>query len=264
MTGRLQRISRTLALTGVILSGVATTAADAAEFSYDDWTLILARYVDDDGLVDYASLAAEREPLDRFLEQIETLGPESSPETFPTRDHQLAYYINAYNALVFDGVVGLDADADSVWGFTGTGYGFFVRMKVMVDGQKMSLKKLEDDLIREGFKDPRIHAALNCASLGCPKLPREPFLPERLDDQLEAEMRKFVNEDRNCSLDQSSKTATLSKIFDWFRKDFEEYEQSRGGGDLRTYINRFRPAGAQIPADYEITFAKYDKGLNRQ
>ncbi len=243
---------------------IVSNPARAAGFSYDDWSDVLGKFVDDRGLVDYAGLAADREALDRFIQQIEAMGPNSAPEAFPTREHELAYYLNAYNAHVFAAVLDLGPDADTVWGFTGTGYGFFVRMKVTVDGEKMSLKSLEDDIIRAGFEDPRIHAALNCASVGCPQLPARAFLPATLDAQLNAEMRKFVNEERNCSLDEASQTATLSKIFDWFRKDFEEYEAAHGGGDLRTYINRYRPEGSQIPADYRLEFAKYDKSLNRQ
>ena len=241
-----------------------STPVLAGEFAYDDWNAVLESYVDDNGLVDYQGLRANRQALDRFIALIESTGPESDPEAFPTREHRLAYYINAYNAQVIRGVLELSPDADTVWGFTGTGYGFFVRLKVRVDGETMSLKALEDDLIRDGFKDPRIHAALNCASVGCPKLPRVAFSPDRLDEQLDAEMTKFVGEERNCSIDPASGTVTLSKIFDWFRQDFEEYEAARGGGGLRDYINRFRPADSQLPADFELQFPSYDKSLNRQ
>ncbi len=248
----------------VMVLGPMSTPSYAADFSYADWNDVLEAYVDEDGLVDYAGLAADRQALDRFISSIETTGPKSDPDAFPTRDDQLAYYINAYNAHVFQGVLELGPDAKTVWGFTGTGLGFFVRMKVEVDGERTSLKSLEDDIIRDGFKDPRIHAALNCASIGCPKLPKVAFLPERLDEQLDAEMTKFVNEERNCKIDTAAGTATLSKIFDWFRKDFEEYQAEHGGGGLREYINRYRPADSQLSADLKIEFAKYDKGLNRQ
>ncbi len=257
---------RTLALLSVVcvmVGGPMTTSARAADFSYDDWNNVLERFVDQNGLVDYAGLRQDRDVLDRFLESIGTTGPETDPDMFPTREDRLAYYINAYNALVFQGVLSLSPNADTVWGFTGTGLGFFVRMKVQVDGNKTSLKALEDDLIRDGFKDPRIHAALNCASVGCPKLPRRAFEPETLDEQLDAEMRKFVSEERNCKVDESSGTVYLSRIFDWFRGDFEEFEASRGGG-LIDYINRYRPSDGKIPTDLKVEFLKYDKSLNRQ
>lgn len=236
------------------------------DFSYDDWQTVLEASVDDKGFVDYDGLRTDRAALDRFLEQLKVAGPQSTPELFAGREDQLAYYINAYNALVFDGVLRLDRDAKTVWGFTKTGYGFFVRMKFDLDGQEISLKKLEDDLVRAGFQDPRIHAALNCASAGCPRLPREPFLPQTLDAQLEAAMVEFVGEERNCAVDTVAKTVTLSRIFDWFRDDFENYPKplGEGGGTLLDYINRYRAPDAQIPADFEIEFGPYDKALNRQ
>jgi hypothetical protein len=258
------RFRLVLSILCAIVVGSMSISARAADFSYDDWNVVLKKYVDDNGLVDYRGLASDRQALDRFVGQIETTGPKSDPDAFPTREDRLAYYINGYNAQVFKGVLSLSPDAKTVWGFTGTGLGFFVRMKVIVDGETMSLKSLEDDLIREGFKDPRIHAALNCASVGCPKLPAAAFLPERLDEQLDAEMTKFVSEERNCKIDTAAGTATLSKIFDWFLGDFEEYQAAHGGGGLREYINRYRSADSQLSADLKLEFSKYDKSLNRQ
>ena len=250
---------------------LAVLPADQAEsttmdFSYDDWQEVLETFVDERGFVDYSGLREDRAALDRFLAQLREKGPGSTPDLFPEREDQLAYYINAYNALAFGGVLSLDPEASTVWGFSKTGYGFFARMKIDLDGQQMSLKKLEDDLVRTGFEDPRIHAALNCASVGCPRLPREPFLPETLDEQLDAAMREFVTEERNCSVDGNAGTVTLSKIFDWFRGDFESYEakQGDGSGSLLDYINRYRSADAQIPRDLKIKFLSYDKSLNRQ
>ena len=97
------------------------------------------------------------------------------------------------------------------------------------------------------------------------RLPGEPFVPESLDSQLDAAMTEFVSEERNCSVDVDAGKVTLSKIFDWFRKDFEEYPKplGQGGGELIDYINRYR-AAAQIPTNLEIKFASYDKSLNGQ
>ena len=251
---------------GVVVGPGGRAESTEMDFSYEAWQEVLESFVDEKGFVDYAGLRADRAALDRFLAQLRTTGPQTTPELFPTRNDQLAYYINAYNALAFEGVLGLDPDASTVWGFSKTGYGFFVRMKVQLDGQEMSLKKLEDDLVREGFQDPRIHAALNCASADCPRLPRQPFLPETLDEQLEAAMTEFVAVERNCAVDEEAGTVTLSKIFDWFRKDFEDYPQplGEGGGELLDYVNRYRAADAQVPDDLKIKFASYDKSLNKQ
>ena len=247
-------------------SGSASTEAEALAFDYSDWAQVLEERVDDQGRVDYAGLRDDRAALDRVLEAVAAAGPGSTPERFPERDDQLAYLINAYNALVFDGVLGLSPSADTVWGFTGTGYSFFARMKIEVDQRTTTLKKLEDDDIRLAFGDPRIHAALNCASVGCPRLPREPFLPETLDEQLDAAMREFVAEARNCEVDLDAGTVTLSKIFDWFEGDFTSWLATQGetDGSLIDYINRYRAEEEQIPSGLELGFFKCDKALNRQ
>ncbi|MCK7489905.1 MAG: DUF547 domain-containing protein [Anaerotruncus sp.] len=155
-------------------------------------------FVDEKGRVDYEALARDRAGLDAWLGRLVRQGPKSTPALFPQRNDKLAYYVNAYNALVFQGVLSRGPEKESVWkGGLVSGYSFFVAMKVRLDGETWSLKALEDDLIRKDFADPRIHAALNCASIGCPRLPREAFVPEKLDAQLDAAMREFVDDERN-------------------------------------------------------------------
>ena len=269
MSSRMKTATLCLTLVTIIMTATTASAGDDPEtpgFDYSDWSQVLEERVDDQGLVDYAGMSEDRAALDRFLETLRASGPTSTPELFPERNDQLAYLINAYNALVFDGVLGLGAKADTVWGFTGTGYGFFVRMKVELDQRTTNLKKLEDDDIREAFGDPRIHAALNCASVGCPRLPREPFLPETLDEQLDAAMREFVGDVRHCEVDLEAGTVSLSKIFDWFKSDFTSWLATQGqpDGDLIDYVNLYRAEGEEIPDGLEVRFSKYDKGLNRQ
>ena len=131
----------------LLICGIA--GADATEpFSHQDWAQVLRDYVDDEGLVDYRGLAGNRESLDRYVASVRAVSPLSAPRRFPTRNHELAYYLNAYNALVFDGVLSRGPEEKSVWRGVVSGYTFFVKMKVMVGGEKMSLKKLEDDEIR--------------------------------------------------------------------------------------------------------------------
>jgi Protein of unknown function, DUF547 len=237
---------------------------EATTFSHEDWATVLKNVVDERGLVSYQALARDRAALDRYLEQIRTTSPANRPELFPTRDDELAYYLNAYNALVFGQVLAREPGLETVWGMTGTGLSFFGLQKVTVGGKRMSLKTLEDEVIREGFQDPRIHAALNCASISCPRLPREPFLGESLGEQLDAAMKEFVADERNVR--QEAGRVFLSKIFDWFGGDFLAFERKKGveAPSLLGYINRFRPADAQLRSDLAITFLDYDKRLNRQ
>ncbi len=251
-----------LALVFAALAGVAR--ADAG-FSYADWTAVLEATVDDKGTVDYAALHRAPQTLDRFLAAVARTSPVSTPALFPSSQDQLAYWINAYNAWVFRGVLARGPEKESVWkGGLVSGYSFFVGMDIVLGGEKTNLRKLEDKTIRAGFRDPRVHAALNCASRGCPRLPRKAFEPATLDAELDAAMRDFVSEARNVSVDAAARTTTLSKIFDWFKKDFLAFEKAQGNPDpkLVDYVNRYRTSDAQVPRDFRERFADYDKRLN--
>lgn len=256
---RSQTLRLLLLICAVIVPLSSAAGPDApADFSHADWHAVLQRFVDDHGLVDYRALAEERTQLDAYLTAVAEISPQSHPQLFPTREDQLAYFLNAYNALVFQGVLDLAPDIETVWGKSGTGYGFFVKTKVVLGDRRTNLRKLENQDIRRQFEDPRIHAALNCASLGCPRLPREIFDPRRLDDQLDQAMAEFVGDQRHCAFDEATGTVALSKIFDWFRSDFDS------AGGLIAYLNRYREADEQIPEDTKIRFLPYDKRLNRQ
>lgn len=235
-------------------------------FSHEPWTQVLQRYVDDQGMVDYRGLADDREILDQYVKAVETYSPESHPNLFPTRQDALAFYINAYNAQVFKGVLARGPEEKSVWRGLVSGLEFFGRMKIVVGGRTTNLRNLENKDIREAFGEPRIHAALNCASIGCPRLPREAFLPEQLEEQLDAAMTEWVSSSYHVKVDDGARTVFLNKIFDWFKDDFLTYERSAGvrSPSLIGYVNRFRDSASQIPADYKVKFLPYDKAVNKQ
>lgn len=249
----------------LLLFTVAEANTTPAPFSHDDWTLVLSRFVDEQGLVGYAALAKDQEIFRRYISTIGSVGPSSHPELFPTEEDRLAYYLNAYNALVFAGVLARGPELESVWkGGLISGYKFFVGMKVVVDGQKTHLKKLEDDVVRKQFRDPRVHAALNCASLSCPRLPRKAFDPARLDEELDAAMREFVTSEQHVRVDRAARVVYLSKIFEWFTDDFLEYEKEQGNARPRLidYVNRYRGSGEEIPNGFKLKFLAYDKAIN--
>ena len=252
-----------LSLAAAVLSRPALAVS---KFSYEDWNKVLGKYVNAKGYVNYDGLAKDRADLDRFVNSIEKTSPKTNPELFPTKNDELAYWLNAYNAQVFKGVLARGPEQESVWKGLVSGYTFFVGMDIVLGGEKLNLKKLEDKTVREGFKDPRVHAALNCASKGCPRLPQVAFDPEKLDQQLDAGMTDFMGETRNVTVDAAAKTVTLSKILDWFEKDFIGYEKAKGTQDPNQidYVNRYRGALPKIPRDYKIKFFEYDRSVNKQ
>ena len=260
---------RRWAVTALIMTcGMAAAGAPGpGGFSHDAWTEVLDKYVDDQGLVDYTGLSGDRAGLDLYLEEIGEVSPENRPDLFPGTEDRLAYWINAYNALIFQGVLARGPEEDSVWTGLVSGLNFFGLRKYTVGGRLMNLKSLEDDLIREPFNDPRIHAALNCASIGCPRLPRRAFDPATLEADLDAAMTEFVAAEGNVTVDHENRTVILSKIFDWFEKDFIRYEvevKNSWEPKVVDYINRYRAADAAVPVGYRVKFRSYDKRINKQ
>jgi len=241
-------------------------SAKLQEFSHDEWTSLLKQYVDPRGYVDYEALNKDKDTLNQYVNRIEQYSPVNTPELFPTQEAQLAYYINAYNALVFKAVLERGPETESVWSGLISGLNFFVRTSIIVGGDKTNFRNLENKVIRDQFKDPRIHAALNCASVSCPRLLQQAYLTETLDQQLDTAIREFVNSEQHVKIDRQGQRAMLSTIFDWFDKDFIEYERTQGNGspNLIDYINRYRTPGSEIDRDFKVDFIEYDKRINSQ
>lgn len=212
-----------------------------------DLAEVLARYVDEDGRVDYEALRAEREPLDRYVAWLAAVGPRTRPELFPTDEARLAYWINAYNALVLFQVVERES-LSSVGAIKGR---FFWWTCFEIDGGELNLLDLENEVIRGGFEEPRVHFALNCASVGCPRLPREPFEPERLEQQLAREAERFLRESRNVAVEGDE--VVLSELFEWFSEDFD--------GDPLAWIRANGPP-LDLPQDAPVRYRPWDWELN--
>jgi Protein of unknown function, DUF547 len=220
---------------------------------YEAWARVLQTYVDAEGRVDFAGIAAHRADLDRFVAYIYDNGPTTQPQLFATADAVMAYHLNAYNALAMSQVIN--------WGIPKTLKGFakvkfFYLHRVQVDGRRISLYAYENDVIRT-LADPRVHFALNCMSVSCPRLPREPFLEKTLDAQLDSATRQFFSETRNANIDATTGSVRLSEILKFFREDFLAHAPS-----LPAYINRYR--AMPLPETIAIEFSPYDWTINRQ
>jgi hypothetical protein len=212
-----------------------------------EWTQVLQRHVDAKGRVDFSDLMSDHTGLEDVVKFVREVDPASTPALFPTATGRLAYYIDAYNALSMDGV--LDAGVPERFGWLGRLRFFYLR-KFVGGGRSISLYSLESDVIRP-MGDPRVHFALNCMSVSCPRLPRTAFTTEGLDRELDTAAREFINEDRNVHVDREARMVTLSAIFDFYTKDFLAKAAS-----LIAYVNHYRTV--PVPSDYRVSFADYD------
>ena len=239
------------------------------EFDHSNWGRVLEKFVTETGRVDYAALKADSADLDRYVTQLAARSPASHPREFPTRNSQLAYWINAYNALVMKGVIE-KWPVKSVVKIGLLPPSFFWRKKFVVGGKKYTLNNIEKDILLKGLAEPRIHFALVCASNSCPPPRREAFTAENTERLLEEGARAFVNDSRHVRIEVGRNRITLSKIFDWYKGDFEKYARAQGsaGGEnalldfLRIYADEPTRQALDTLDDPKIDHFDYDWGIN--
>lgn len=269
------------ACTAIQRPHVAPSSIDSTEaVTHADMNAVQESFVDVNGKVDYRSLQRNPGRLDRYYLWVTEESPDSNPDRFPTRDDQLAYWINAYNAAVLYTVVQYypvssitDVSAPFPLQLINDKIGFFFLQQVEVGGETTNLYDLENSLIRPRYPDPRIHFALNCASGGCPRLPQEAFTGPRLDEQLEREAYRFFSEPRNLRFDHAEKTVYVSSILDWYESDFTQWLEKNHpdkAATLLTYVSLYAPKieeAAILRAQqegYDVDFIEYDWSLNDQ
>ncbi|HXE75488.1 MAG TPA: DUF547 domain-containing protein [Candidatus Xenobia bacterium] len=261
-----RKVARALGA-GVVLLAASLGGAAQESFDYSSYARVLERAVTPDGRVRYAVLKENPAELKAFVGQLAAISPENRPALFPTRAAQMAYWINAYNAFVLNEVTAnypVESVRDLKFGF---GFLFFKSARSVAGGKRYSLDDIEHNILRRRYRDPRIHFALNCASRSCPPLRREPFLPEKLEEQLEQATREFIARQENVWM--RGDVLFLSAIFDWYKDDFVRATGPGGnGGEPPTvvdYVVGYLPP--EVAAQVEkrrppVEFYNYDWSLN--
>lgn len=250
-----------------LVAGLLSLAgpATAGRFDHSAWDAVLKARVNALGEVDYEALASDRGPLDAYLAQIAERSPDSHPADFPAEADRLAYWLNAYNALTLRGVldnypIGSIREAGSL-------LGFFRKKDYPAGGEVLSLNQIEHGIIRKRFREPRIHFALVCASVSCPRLDRDAFAGATLDKHLDRLTRQFVAEARNFQITSGGEKLVLSKIFDWYSGDFENATGEKGASAFVAYLKPYLPATDRARLEdadkRKPAFRDYDWSLNK-
>ena len=230
---------------------------DAIE--HKTWTVLLTKYVDANGLVDYRrwhDTRADLRLLDDYLRRLSSGDPK-----LPASDSsRLAFWINAYNAVTIRGIL-REYPTTSIRNHTPRlwGYNIWKHLQLYVAGQPRSLDQIEHEVLRK-MNEPRIHFAIVCASMGCPRLLNEAYVAEKIDGQLEANAKDFFRRRQNFQHDARRQRFLMSSILDWFGEDFGSNERER----LVT-ISRWLPKSAQQAArtgTVDVQFLDYDWSLN--
>ena len=205
-----------------------------------------------DGLVDYSSLKSNPGDLNKYLEQTALVSRKEFDSW--TRDEQLAFLINLYNARTIR-LITDNYPVKSIRDIGSSAKGPWDEPIVPLFGEIITLNTLENSIIRKNYNDPRVHFALVCAAKGCPPLLGEPYSGENLNNQLAAQTQKFLADPAKNSIDVKNKIIRLSPIFNWYMDDF-----SRTAGSVQKFI---KPYYLDFPSEeFKIEYTDYDWSLN--
>ena len=244
-------------------------SAHAIDHTYPQWDALLRAHVHwlPDGKqsrVDYAALKADRARLKAVLDELSAV-TQSEFDGF-SQAQQMAFLINAYNAFTVELILTRYPDLKSI---KDLGSLFKSPWKIeffTLLGAKHHLDWIEHEQLRPRYQEPRVHAAVNCASIGCPALRDEAFSAGKLEAQLDDGMQRFMG-DHTRNRVQGGRVE-VSEIFKWFREDFES-----GHGGFRRLEDVFARYAAQLSDDADerkqlrakalpIGFLDYDWSLN--
>lgn len=234
--------------------GVAPTGETLLRVDHSALQGILDRHLKtdtSDGIYrfDYRAAQSDRAALDAYLTGLQSIDP-----SILNADEALAYWLNFYNA----GMIHLVLARGDYGSVIGDQPYYFLGRHFTVADQPLSLDQIEHQIIRVQWQDPRIHYALNCASLSCPNLQPMVFAGAALDAQLDAAARAYINHPRGVA-GLEGRRLVVSEIFDWFQEDF-------GGTDRAVIDHIGRYADAALAADLadarRLRLQPYDWALN--
>jgi hypothetical protein len=210
------------------------------------WDALLKKHVKEN-CVNYENFRKDKKELEIYLKQFESIILKNYNEK-----EQLALFINAYNAFTIDlilthytSTLKSIKDIKNPWG----------NKICNIGGTNYSLDEIEHQFLREKLKEPRIHFAINCASISCPPLQPYAFLPDKIDTQLTEVTIKFINSPQGTKITDDK--IEISQIFNWFKKDFDSEKAT-----VTTFISNYLKPTKDI-SKHKIIYLEYDWNLNK-
>ena len=208
--GKLKRVTVISNLIFAIFAGTAFTL----EIDNVVFAQLLQKHLEN-GLVDYQGFKEDESVLDSYLQQLARVNPDQL-----TDKEAFSFYVNAYNAWTIKLILKNFPGIKSIKSVGGPFKNPWKLEIAEIGGNLITLDDIEHGILRPRFGDPRVHFAVNCASIGCPPLRIEPYTGQHLDLQLDESTKSFVNDPRKNHLDGN--TLYVSKIFKWYAEDFED------------------------------------------
>ena len=225
--------------------------SNSRPISHEIWNNLTQKHVSESGQVNYMGFLEDSITLNSYLDLLSQNHPNKKNWS---RDQQLAYWINAYNAFTVKLIVDnypVKSIKDIKKGIPFVNSVWDIKF-IKIENATYDLNNIEHGIVRKQFDDPRIHVALNCASVSCPKLRNEAFTSEQLEKQLDNQMKYFINNPMKNKI--TSNELQLSKIMKWYKGDFTKKE------NLIDLLNRY--SDVQIGTNVKISYLDYDWNLN--
>jgi hypothetical protein len=219
--------------------------------NFEPWNELLKTYVNDRGRVNYQRW--KQEQPNAISDWIASLNWND-----PSPDEQLSLWINLYNAFVIEKILDrypIASIQPKILGIPNwiAFFYFFLNRDRTVFNQQFSLAQIENERLRKQFQDPRIHFTIVCASIGCPLLRNEAYFPDRVQQQLEEDAARFIQNPEKVRYDSQQNVLHCSKIFKWYRQDFSV--------PIPQYIDQY--SEQRIALNPTIKYLEYDWNLNQ-
>tara|TARA_B100000780_G_scaffold43210_1_gene26798 strand:- start:775 stop:1470 length:696 start_codon:yes stop_codon:yes gene_type:complete len=223
----------------IIIFSILSLSFFSQRSIHERWSVELRKYVDTKGQVDYVNWYKNKEGLNAYIIVLK----QNHPQEYWSKNQIKAYWINTYNALTIKII--LDnfpiksiKDIKNPWN----------DIIIKYDSKSYSLDEIEHNILRK-MNDPRIHFAINCASISCPKLLNKAYMPHKVEKQLDQASKRFLKSSNEIDKNEIK----ISKIFLWFKKDF---------GNTKNLLNFIEKYSSIKLANPKIKYLEYNWKLN--
>ena len=233
-------------LLGNLLNGISQE-----HLEHKIWDNLVSTYVTEEGKVNYKGFVEDEAKLDQYLDSLSAHHPDDSW----TKEDRLSFWINAYNAFTVKLIV-KNYPVKSIKDLGGSIYKVNTPWDIkfiQIGNETYDLNNIEHGIIRKKFEEPRIHFAVNCASVSCPRLRNEAYVGKTLNEQLDDQARYFINNPDKNKIE--AQIAYLSKIFNWFSGDFKSKY-----GSVINVINLY--SVTKVTKKTKVYYLDYDWNLN--
>ena len=261
------RLTTLITFLALFSCGVNAGNASSKPIDHTIFNSLLQKHVTSEGFVNYKGFIQDSVQFNQYLTLLKANHPNKE---YWSREEQLAYWINAYNAFTIKLIMNhypVKSIKDIKNGIPFINSVWDIKF-IKIEDKTYDLNNIEHDIIRKEFNEPRIHFAVNCASYSCPQLRNEAFVAERLEEQLEEQAKSFFNDVRRNKIISEDKIM-LSNILKWYSTDFTNkglFSRVFGGKGrsekLIDYVNPY--VSIDISQDADIEFIEYRWDLNEE